>query len=182
MEAENGEIIAVVDGIDEISSLNYQLRWSFKANEILEGQEFVPCVRRDPGTGHFVVDFDRLSETKAASRAHSPTVLNSRNWNIKHRRRDDSETMGLLDRHLSQKRQSRDTNDIPTDRDPFSCCKPPRSSVSCSTKSPLGDIGVSLTETIKNISSFRRKSSLLIERIDSPNHISCSNSCPQLTS
>jgi len=61
MAAENGEIIAVLDGIDEISSQNYQSRWSYIPQEILSHREFVPCVRRDVGC--FVVDFDRISDT-----------------------------------------------------------------------------------------------------------------------
>jgi len=61
MAAENGEIIAVLDGIDEISSQNYQSRWSYVPEEILSHREFLPCVRRDVGC--FVVDFDRISDT-----------------------------------------------------------------------------------------------------------------------
>jgi len=58
---ENGEIIAVLDGIDEISSQNYQSRWSYVSSEILSHREFLPCVRREVGC--FVVDFDRISYT-----------------------------------------------------------------------------------------------------------------------
>jgi len=64
MEKENGEIIGILVGIDEISSLIYQTRWSYKANEILEGREFVPCVKRDEEKGFLIVDFKRLSKTK----------------------------------------------------------------------------------------------------------------------
>jgi len=63
MDAENGEIIAVLDGIDEISSQNYQSRWSYITREILCNREFLPCVRRDIGC--FVVDFSRISHTVA---------------------------------------------------------------------------------------------------------------------
>jgi len=63
MARENGEIIAVLDGIDEISSQNYQSRWSYVYNEILPHREFLPCVRRDVGC--FVVDFDRISHVVA---------------------------------------------------------------------------------------------------------------------
>jgi len=64
MEAENGELIGILSGADEISSLNCQSRWSYKANEIKDGREFVSCIRRDIKTGGFVVHFDRLSATK----------------------------------------------------------------------------------------------------------------------
>jgi len=62
MANENGEIIAVLDGIDEISSQNYQSRWSYIYNEILPHREFLPCVKRDVGC--FVVDFDRISHVR----------------------------------------------------------------------------------------------------------------------
>jgi len=62
MACENGEIIAVLDGIDEISSQNYQSRWSYLWHEILPHHEFLPCVKRDVGC--FVVDFDRISHVK----------------------------------------------------------------------------------------------------------------------
>jgi len=61
MAAENGEIIVVLDGIDEISSQNYQSRWSYIPREILSHREFLPCVKRNFGC--FVVDFDRISHT-----------------------------------------------------------------------------------------------------------------------
>jgi len=61
MKKENGEIIAVLDGIDEISSQNYQSRWSYITSEILCHREFLPCVKRDIGC--FVVDFSRISDT-----------------------------------------------------------------------------------------------------------------------
>lgn len=63
MANENGEVIAVLDGIDEISSQNYQSRWSYVYNEILPHREFLPCVKRDVGC--FVVDFDRISHVRA---------------------------------------------------------------------------------------------------------------------
>merc|ERR1719285_1339629 len=63
MSEENGEIIVVIDGIDEISSQNYQSRWSYTPKEILSHREFQPCVKRDIGC--FVVDFSKLSETVA---------------------------------------------------------------------------------------------------------------------
>jgi len=63
MAEENGEIIAVIDGIDEISSQNYQSRWSYIPKEILKHREFIPCVKRDIGC--FVVDFSKISHTVA---------------------------------------------------------------------------------------------------------------------
>jgi len=58
---ENGEIIAILDGVDEISSQNYQSRWSYISTEILSHREFLPCVKRDVDC--FVVDFRRISQT-----------------------------------------------------------------------------------------------------------------------
>jgi len=72
MQEENGEIIGILVGSDEVSSLWYQTRWSFKANEILEGREFIPCVHRDQQNGVFNVDFDRLSKTKSVEPSISP--------------------------------------------------------------------------------------------------------------
>jgi len=63
MAEENGEIIAILDGIDEISSQNYQSRWSYIASEILPHREFIPCVKRDIGC--YVVDFNQISATVA---------------------------------------------------------------------------------------------------------------------
>jgi len=62
---ENGEIIVVMDGIDEISSQSYQSRWSYVPQEILEHREFVPCVKRAEGC--FTVDFDQISQTVAVA-------------------------------------------------------------------------------------------------------------------
>jgi len=62
MAEENGEIIAVIDGIDEISSQNYQSRWSYLSSEILSHRDFQPCVKRD---GSLVVDFSMISRTIA---------------------------------------------------------------------------------------------------------------------
>jgi len=162
MEAQNGEMIAILDGIDEISSLNYQVRWSFKANEILEGREFVPCVRRDPGTGYFIVDFDRLSKTKIATPFYtpSPSVLKtSKSRKIKNRRRD-SARKALLEDHLSV--EPRGANDISSDKNSFSFCRSPRSSFSY-TGSPLGSIDEILMDMAKKMPSFGRRSTVQIE-------------------
>jgi len=77
MEKENGEMIGILVGIDEISSLVYQTRWSYKANEILEGREFVPCVKRDEEKGFLIVDFKRLSKTRVIQPV-SPSKSNSK--------------------------------------------------------------------------------------------------------
>jgi len=61
MAEEHGEIIAVIDGIDEISSQNYQSRWSYIPREILSHRKFQPCVKRDVGC--YLVDFSKLSQT-----------------------------------------------------------------------------------------------------------------------
>jgi len=44
IKAERGEIIALLDGIDENTSENYQARWSYCAEEILEDYKFVQCM------------------------------------------------------------------------------------------------------------------------------------------
>jgi len=66
MASENGEIIAVLDGIDEISSQSYQSRWSYIPSEILSHREFLPCVKREVGC--FVVDFGRISDTQGVEK------------------------------------------------------------------------------------------------------------------
>jgi len=63
MEWENGEVIGILEGCDEICAKNYQARWSYKACDIRENHEFVPCVKRDD-CGFFSVDFGRLSKTR----------------------------------------------------------------------------------------------------------------------
>ena len=50
--AMRAEIIAVLDGIDEKVSDNYQVKWSYVADEIVWGAKFVPMVSlipRPPG-------------------------------------------------------------------------------------------------------------------------------------
>jgi len=44
IKAERGEIIALLDGIDENTSENYQARWSYCGEEILEDYKFVQCM------------------------------------------------------------------------------------------------------------------------------------------
>jgi len=88
MAEENGEIIAVIDGIDEISSQNYQSRWSYTPKEILLHREFQPCVKHDAGC--FMVDFGKLSQTVAvdekqivkSSEAMDELIASSENYPI----------------------------------------------------------------------------------------------------
>jgi len=62
MENENGEIIGILEGTDEISKKSFQARWSYKASNILEDHEFIPCVKRVDG--YYYVNFSRLSKTR----------------------------------------------------------------------------------------------------------------------
>jgi len=57
------EIICVLDGVDELSSLNFQCRWSYLPHEILLDHEFVPLVARNGDM--FTIDYSKLSETVA---------------------------------------------------------------------------------------------------------------------
>jgi len=63
IDEENGELIGILVGIEEISSLVHQTRWSYKASEILEDREFLPCGKRDRDKGFLIVDYKRLSIT-----------------------------------------------------------------------------------------------------------------------
>jgi len=63
IEKEHGEVIGILEGSDEICADYYQARWSYKACDIIENQEFLPCVRRDD-LGFISVDFSRLSQTR----------------------------------------------------------------------------------------------------------------------
>jgi len=60
MIAREYEIICVLDGVDELTSLNFQCRWSYVPEEILWDHVFVPLVRRNK-TGTFEIDFLNLS-------------------------------------------------------------------------------------------------------------------------
>jgi len=103
MEKENGEMIGIVVGIDEISSLTYQSRWSYKASEILEGHEFIPCVRRDRENGFFNVDFKRLSKTRLLEPSPSDITIDTKSnfWKIQGRiRRTLSVTTTKIKRKL----------------------------------------------------------------------------------
>jgi len=56
------EIICVMDGVDELSSLNFQSRWSYIPDEIIWDHVFVPLVSRTP-SGKFQIDYERISDT-----------------------------------------------------------------------------------------------------------------------
>jgi len=56
------EIICVMDGVDELSSLNFQCRWSFTPEEIIWEHKFVPLVTRTK-EGAFQIDYQRISDT-----------------------------------------------------------------------------------------------------------------------
>eukprot|EP01102_Stenamoeba_stenopodia_P014292 TRINITY_DN4728_c0_g1_i1.p1 TRINITY_DN4728_c0_g1~~TRINITY_DN4728_c0_g1_i1.p1 ORF type:complete len:216 (+),score=37.62 TRINITY_DN4728_c0_g1_i1:714-1361(+) len=49
LAAARTEIVAIVDGISEAVSDNFQARWSYIANEIVWGAEFVPMVKMEKG-------------------------------------------------------------------------------------------------------------------------------------
>jgi len=55
------EIICVLDGVDELSSLNFQCRWSYLPHEIEWDHEFVPLVGRNGDM--FTIDYSKLSAT-----------------------------------------------------------------------------------------------------------------------
>jgi len=144
MEEENGELIGILVGIDEISSLTYQTRWSFKASEILEGREFVPCVRRDLENGFFTIDFKRLSMTRVLIPKSSPSnsvVKKSKLQKVKRRiRRTLSMTKTKLTQKLSQSFGAMPDLDLsPTRRVSLSSGKSRRNSFSCGS-SPVHGI------------------------------------------
>jgi len=65
IQGERGEIIALLDGIDENTSENFQARWSYCAEELLENQRFVQCLvyRKRGGRDKLVCDLGLLSTT-----------------------------------------------------------------------------------------------------------------------
>jgi len=62
---ERGEIIALLDGIDENTSENFQARWSYCAEELLENHRFVQCLvyAKRGGRDKLVCDLGLLSTT-----------------------------------------------------------------------------------------------------------------------
>lgn len=71
IKAERGEIIALLDGIDENTSENYQARWSYCGEEIKENQRFVQCLvyAKRSGRNRLVCDLGLLSMTMACGPA-----------------------------------------------------------------------------------------------------------------
>jgi len=65
MIAKECEVIVIFDVIDELSSKNFQVRWSYLPREIVWDQEFAPMVSRREG--ELWVDCDKLSETQQKS-------------------------------------------------------------------------------------------------------------------
>jgi len=65
IKAERGEIIALLDGIDENTSENYQARWSYCGEEIRENQRFMQCLvyANRGGRDRLVCDLGLLSRT-----------------------------------------------------------------------------------------------------------------------
>jgi len=59
---EEFEIICVLDGVDELTSLNFQSRWSFLPNEIKWHHTFVPMLNRGDDGG-LCADYTNLSKT-----------------------------------------------------------------------------------------------------------------------
>lgn len=47
MLAEELEVIAVLDAVDELTSASFQVRWSYLPSELRWGHAFVDMVRRD---------------------------------------------------------------------------------------------------------------------------------------
>jgi len=72
IKAERGEIIALLDGIDENTSENYQARWSYCGEEIKENQRFVQCLvyAKRSGRDRLVCDLELLSKTMACGPAN----------------------------------------------------------------------------------------------------------------
>uniref|UniRef100_A0A6B2L930 Inward rectifier potassium channel C-terminal domain-containing protein n=1 Tax=Arcella intermedia TaxID=1963864 RepID=A0A6B2L930_9EUKA len=63
------EVICVIDGVDELSSLNFQCRWSYIASEIYWDHIFVPMLSRDPQSGAFQIETNNLSKTVPINQA-----------------------------------------------------------------------------------------------------------------
>jgi len=60
---EQFEIISVLDGVDELTSLNFQCRWSYLPTEIRWHHDFLPMLYRNE-RGEFVADYNKLSRTQ----------------------------------------------------------------------------------------------------------------------
>jgi len=62
LENSEAEIICLIEGTDELTSLNFQARWSYLPHEILWGHRFVDCLSKDR-RGKFQIDFSKISLT-----------------------------------------------------------------------------------------------------------------------
>jgi len=64
IKAERGEVIALLDGIDENTSENYQARWSYCGEEIKDNHRFIQCLvyAKRGGRDRLVCDLGLLSE------------------------------------------------------------------------------------------------------------------------
>jgi hypothetical protein len=60
LENSEAEIICLIEGTDELTSLNFQARWSYLPHEILWGHRFVDCLSKDR-RGKFQIDFSKIS-------------------------------------------------------------------------------------------------------------------------
>jgi len=69
IKAERGEIIALINAVDENTSESYQARWSYCGEEILEDQRFVQCMvyRRQGEKDCLCCDLGLLSVTTLCS-------------------------------------------------------------------------------------------------------------------
>merc|ERR1712087_207006 len=70
------EIIAIVDGIDEATSDNFQSWWSFTANEIYWNYKFKPMVRAvvKNQKQYLQIDYDRISLVRPIDKTESQSV------------------------------------------------------------------------------------------------------------
>jgi len=66
MIEEQFEIICVLDGVDELTSLNFQCRWSYLPSEIKWHHDFLPMLGRNE-KGEFVANYNHLSLTKSTA-------------------------------------------------------------------------------------------------------------------
>merc|ERR1712087_167657 len=73
---KKAEIIAIVDGIDEATSDNFQSWWSFTANEIYWNYKFKPMVRAvvKNQKQYLQIDYDRISLVRPIDKTESQSV------------------------------------------------------------------------------------------------------------
>jgi inward rectifier potassium channel len=66
MEAEDGEILITVTGLEEITSQSVHARYSYTADEIRWGYRFADIIRRDPD-GHTYIDYANFHRIEKAA-------------------------------------------------------------------------------------------------------------------